>query len=294
MSVNRIQIKASLGEKQITIPIGQTFDEVGREQLIRDYEVVEQQDNVNIIQDYETTRYSFSGGSFIHYEFKFYSGGTYFDKFKPLGYKDYELAKNKKSFVNSFFKFDYWDSPLRKEQKLMFSIVVPANNCDKDYPAMVDINEDPLEYFSQLASGDLAPGQLPEYDIYHPYITVGPTQVRNEGYYIQWLKERNLLEINTFYMSCNFFNAGTGQSTRMINKNPLIPSGSWNPTTDLGTYDYPEWFYYQVKLTIREGTETPKYYYNVYNYSNMNLQYGIQGSSIGTLTPIIFYEYIEP
>ena len=57
MSVNRIQIKASLGEKQITIPIGQTFDEVGREQLIRDYEVVEQQDNVNIIQDYETPRF---------------------------------------------------------------------------------------------------------------------------------------------------------------------------------------------------------------------------------------------
>ena len=81
------------------------------------------------------------------------------------------------------------------EQKLMFSMVIPANNCDKDYPAMVDINEDPLEYFTQLASGDLAPGALPFYNIYQPYMTLGPTQVRNEGYYMQWLKERNLLEI---------------------------------------------------------------------------------------------------
>ena len=189
MSVNRIQIKASLGEKKVTIPLGQSFEEVGREQLIRTYEEVEQQDNVNIIQDYETTRYSYSGGSFVHYEFKFLSSaGTYDDKFSPLGYKDFELAKDKKSFVNSFFKFDFFDTPLRKEQKLMFSIVIPANNCDKDYPAMVDINQDPLEYFTQIASGNLCNGCLPEYDIYQPYMTLGPTQVRNEGYYIQWLK----------------------------------------------------------------------------------------------------------
>ena len=58
MSVNRIQIKATLGDKKVTIPIGQSFDEVGREQLISIYEEVEQQDHINIPQDYETTQYA--------------------------------------------------------------------------------------------------------------------------------------------------------------------------------------------------------------------------------------------
>ena len=35
-------------------------NEVGREQLITTYEEVEIQDNINVIQDFETTRYSFN------------------------------------------------------------------------------------------------------------------------------------------------------------------------------------------------------------------------------------------
>lgn len=55
--MNRIQIRVKPGEKNITVPLGQIFDGVGREQLITDYEEVELQDAVNVIQDYETTRY---------------------------------------------------------------------------------------------------------------------------------------------------------------------------------------------------------------------------------------------
>ena len=49
MAVNRINIKASTTDKTITIPIGQTFDEVGNEQLVRTWEEVELQDNINVI-----------------------------------------------------------------------------------------------------------------------------------------------------------------------------------------------------------------------------------------------------
>ena len=59
MAVNRIQIKASLSDKSVTIPIGQTFEEVGQEELIKTWEEVELQDNINVIQDYETTRYAY-------------------------------------------------------------------------------------------------------------------------------------------------------------------------------------------------------------------------------------------
>ena len=57
MTVNRIQIKASVGDKKVTIPLGQIFDEVGREQLVDTWEDVKIQEAVNPINDYETTRY---------------------------------------------------------------------------------------------------------------------------------------------------------------------------------------------------------------------------------------------
>jgi len=44
MAVNRIQIKASVGDKSVTVPIGQTFEEVGQEELIKTWEEVELQD----------------------------------------------------------------------------------------------------------------------------------------------------------------------------------------------------------------------------------------------------------
>ena len=45
--------------KKVTLPIANDFDEsLGREQLIKLYERSEMQDSINIIQDFETTRYS--------------------------------------------------------------------------------------------------------------------------------------------------------------------------------------------------------------------------------------------
>ena len=48
MTVNRIQIRASLNDDKVVIPIGQTFDEAGREQLIETYEQTELQDNIRL------------------------------------------------------------------------------------------------------------------------------------------------------------------------------------------------------------------------------------------------------
>ena len=53
MSVNRIQIKASSEDKKVVVPLGQIFDEVGREQLLEMYDEIELQSNINFIQDYD-------------------------------------------------------------------------------------------------------------------------------------------------------------------------------------------------------------------------------------------------
>ena len=58
MTVNRIKIRRKDVDKKVNIPIATDFDEsLGREQLVALYERSEMQDNINIIQDFETTRY---------------------------------------------------------------------------------------------------------------------------------------------------------------------------------------------------------------------------------------------
>lgn len=287
MSVNRIQIKASVGDKKITLPLGQVFDEVGREQLLEIYDEVELQDNINYIQDYETTRYSPDYGPEykIYYEFEFWnataSTPAYEMNYNVLGYSNAELAKNATSFVKSFFKFDFFDSPKREQQKLMFSMVMPTNNCSKhDVP--VNPLEDPEFYWAQKAI-DIA---LPVYNIYYPAFSgaASPSGV-NENYYIQWLKDRELFTATTFYMSCKFFNGKNGKVIRMLNQ----PA----PNPPPGSYNFEDWFYYQIILDIKQGNDNPKYNYKVHVYNSMLGNLGITGTAIGEtyLGPIKFYEY---
>ena len=310
MAVNRLNIKASTADKSITIPIGQTFDEVGNEQLVRTWEEVELQDNINVIQDYETTRYAYANNisaNTISYAFEFWDATTssYVDNFNVLGFLDRDLAKPKKAFTRSFFKFDFYDSPLRKEQKIMFTNILPLNNCMKEM-VTVNVNEDPTEYFAQLAADPLG---TPRYGVYQPICLLGPLHGRSENYYIQWLKDRELTEINTFYMSCKFYNAKTGKVTNMINESPTL-----SQITNGEVLSYPEWFYYQVKLVIstsNSSTIVPKYRYVVTKFNEAIMALGGGGAVgnglpgmtppdavPGTLlvpngVPIKFYEYVN-
>ena len=292
MSVNRIQIKATLGDKKVTIPIGQSFDEVGREQLISIYEEVEQQDHINIPQDYETTQYAHDNPDDdynMFYEFRFVdpATGLYVTNYNAQGFTNRELAKNKESFTSSFFKLDFFDSPNRNEQKIVFTMIIPANNSIKDYNVPVSSVDDAIEYYTQTAAGATPPNVFYTEGVYEPILQLSPMKGKSEGYYIQWLKERELMEINTFYVGCKFFNAKTGKIVRMVNK--PIP----NPTTSI--YDYLDWFYYQVVLDIRTDNMMPKYNYIFRQFSRFLFQNNMTGSQKGTSTSkVTFYEYINP
>jgi hypothetical protein len=245
---------------------------VGREQLVETWEEVKIQDAVNPINDYETTRYYHSstlnqGNTFYNFEFWNEDNSQYENSFNPLGYLDKELAKDKKSFIKSFFKLDFYDTPIRKEQKLMFSMIMPANNCRKEL--MVDVSEveDPIEYYTQKSKGI----PYPKYNIYTPQVQVGPFSGKNENYYIHWLKDRELYTGETFYMACNFFNAQTGKSTRMVNRD--FQAGGIQPE---GLYDPIEWYYYQVILSIE------KYQSPIYTYTVKKFNSGIMANNIAT------------
>jgi hypothetical protein len=95
-----------------------------------------------------------------------------------------------------------------------------------------------------------------------------------EGFFIYWLKKRNFLDIQTFYMTAKFYNAETGYFTRMIN----TPQSSF-PGSRF-TFDIPTYFYYTMKLDYDKQT------YQIFNQA---------GQRVGTPTlPIRWYEYINP
>tara|TARA_R110002012_G_scaffold291217_2_gene485553 strand:- start:49 stop:912 length:864 start_codon:yes stop_codon:yes gene_type:complete len=285
MSANRIQIKASLKNKKVVVPLGQIFDEVGREQLLEMYDEIELQNNINYIQDYETTRYApnYPPKFEIYYEFEFWdsANSAYVSDFNILDYSNSELAKNAQSFTKSFFKFDFFDTPVREEQKLLFSTIMPTNNCRKK-SVVINPAEDPEEYWNQRSEGI----NLPQYDIYTPaFSAASAPEGANENYYLQWLKDRDLFTGNTFYMTCKFFNGKTGTVIRMLNQ---------LPSPIQGQYSFEDFFYYQIILNIETGNTNPKYNYTVHPYNSVAGATGITLAPAGetVLGPIKFYEYV--
>ena len=285
---NRIQIKTNLGESRITLPLGTTFEETGREDQIRLWEMVEQQDAVNIIRDYETTRYYYGNSNDdynIHYRFYFTGDGqNWDDNYNIPGFTNAEMFRGKKSFTRSFFKFDFYDTPVRVEQQLMFTMVMPVTNSKKKTVPIV-YSEDPQEYFAWQSAGLPHP---PRYDVFDPTTVLAPSKGNNEGYYIQWYKNKDLYSGDTFYMSCKFYNAKTGDSIRMVNRKPNqvnLGSKALEPM---------EWYYYAVKLQVG-GNTVPKYNYKVFKSNINTFDNGILGSERGggTSSRIKFWQYFN-
>ena len=288
---NRIQIKTNLGESKVTIPLGTTFDETGREDQVRLWEMVEQQDAVNLIRDYETTRYYYGNDTNdykIYYGFHFTEDGVTWDTdYKLAGFTHPEMFRGKKSFTRSFFKFDFYDTPVRVEQQLMFSMIMPVTNSDNKLVS-IDYEEDPLEYYSQLSQG--VPSADIFYEVSTPLTTLAPSKGNNEGYYIQWYKNKDLYDGDTFYMSCKFYNSKTGEDVRMVNKKPNAANLGDKPLEPM------EWYYYAVKLYVGVGGVVPKYYYKVYNSNNITYTDGNLGSEKGggpLGSRIKFYQYFN-
>jgi hypothetical protein len=105
-----------------------------------------------------------------------------------------------------------------------------------------------------------------------------------EGFFIYWLKKRTFLDVNTFYMSAKFYNAKTGQFTKMMTgkgNNPLDQTNG--PQSSLSenkyAFDSTQYFYYTVKLDYTTQT------YQVFN---------VKGQRMGTSIPIKWFEYVNP
>ena len=278
MSVNKVTIVPDGANKQINIPVRLTWDYLGLDMAIDEYENQVVTEVVGVGRDFEVSRFAHApatgttDNTEVNYEFYFYSGGSLDDisswniNYMSEGFTPQELYYYNNNFSNSFFKLDFYDTPDEKRQTNYLTVIIPTQQGLK---------------MDTLMNRTVVSVKKPKFILDY----VGD----KEGFFLYWLKKRTFLDIDTFYMTAKFYNAKTGQFTKMMTgtNEPNSPLDStYGPqayvnrgTTDKYTFDNLLYFYYTVKLDYTKQT------YQVFNTF---------GQRLGTNIPIKWYEYVNP
>ena len=281
MDVNKIQLrKDGFVNKELAIPIQLTWDYLGLDQSIEEYEATIIEQVVGKEGDFEVDRFPNAPYTFfntatnqydeitnIQYEFNFYSGGSlsastsWGCNYQMEGFTTDEIFYYRNNFSNSFFKLDFYDNVDEKRQKNYITIIIPTQ---------------------QGLTMDAIMQRTPV-KIKKPYFDLDYVGDK-EGYFIYWLKKRNFLDINTFYMTAKFYNAKRGYFVKMMN----MPQSSIQG--DKFTFDSTKYFYYRVEMDYEKRD------YKVYNMNSSQNVYTINNLNqrAGVTIPIKWYEYVNP
>ena len=280
MDVNKIQImKEGFTDKQLVIPIELTWDYLGLDQSIDEYEGEIIKKVTGGFGDFEVNRFAHAPtliqdpnsatpfeATDIQYEFNFYSGGSlsfsgnWRSDYISEGFTTQDIYYYTNSFSNSFFKLDLYDNVDEKRQTNYITIIIPTQ---QGLTMDAVMNRTPVK-------------------IKRPYFILDYVGDK-EGFFIYWLKKRNFLDITTFYMSAKFYDASKGFFTKMIN----VPQSEI--IGNKYVFDNTKYFYYRVQMDYEKQT------YQVFNMNNPQL-YGGLNRRVGTTakTPIKWYEYVNP
>lgn len=261
MVANNIQVNfRNQVDISIPIPIEQVWDFQGQQQAIETYEVSVLEQILNKDEDFEVTRFEHkiynSTETSLNYEFFFWDrnstpGGEYLNSYTPR-FEVPQIYYYQKPFTKSFWKLDLYSSPSLRDQQVYITIILP-------------VQQGFLELTKLNNTTDVSI-RKPKYSLNY----IGD----KEGFFIYWLKKRDFINLDEFYMTAKFFDGSTGQFTKMMNRPQNLVS---NPT------DFPpdEYFYYRVKL----------------DYLSQQFQMFEFPVSVlsGTLSnPIKWYEYVNP
>lgn len=159
---------------------------------------------INPIENYETIRYihepyiSTSGLSQtdIWFYFYFIDGTNTYTKgldYNLVGISPNENAVMLKHTVKSFFKLEFFSTPNRRDQKLLFSKSLS------------------LPLGQKVFLSDLS-------DFIYVPVFVGNNYKNSENMYFFWFQDQTVYSGDTFYMSARFFNAEDGTVIPFANK----------------------------------------------------------------------------
>ena len=273
--MNKITIQQNgITDKQINIPVQLTWDYLGLDIAIDEYETEVITEVIGVGRDFEVSRFAHApatgttDSTEVNYEFYFYSGGSmnslnnWSINYLGEGFSPQEVYYYEPAFANSFFKLDFYDSTDEKQQTNYLTVIIPT--------------QQGLTMTTQM--------QRTQVSIKKPKFILDYVGDK-EGFFIYWLKKRTFLNIDTFYMTAKFFNGSTGKFTKMMTgrgSNPLDRTNGPQALLADGnkyTFDNMNYFYYTVKL----------------DYEKQNYQvFNTYGQRLGTNIPIKWYEYVNP
>lgn len=256
MIVNKYVIRGlSSNDKELTLPINMGWQMSGLEDSIELYEEDIIKEVIGIGNDYEVTRFShepFNDKTLLTYSFNFYKGEsiskknnwseTFLSKFSVA-----EVFYNRNVFNNSFFKLDFYDTTSDKRQKNYLTTILSPSKGIKT---------------SALLSQTTVNINKPRFELDF----VGNT----EGFFVYWMKDESIVGVNTFYVSCKFYDARIGAFSRMMTR----PQSDFSDPYD---FDNTRYFYYKFVLDYTKRTYA---FYDV-----------LSGQKVNTL---LWYEYVNP
>lgn len=272
---NYFRYTISPNDTFINIPVEIKFDNTGREDGLVEFQNDVLEDIINGINDFETTRFANAEYTTkpniteVNYKFSFFNPNSniqtatqtsWSDSYLNTGFADEEVYFFKDSFKKSFFKLDFYDTNETENQRAYISMILPTQQGLK-------------------MPGSIGPTPV---EIKKPYFVLDYVGADKEGFFIYWLKERDYININEFYMTAKFFNGKTGEFIRFTNEPQSIFNGF-----NKFNFDKSQYFYYKVVLN-----------YDNYEYEIFKEQPQVGGSPtllrVGdSANPIKWYEYVN-
>ncbi len=269
MNVNKFKILLSQSDSYLNIPINMDWDFSGRDQAIQEYETEMVREVLGLPLNFETARFDHNtyqnGDTELNYEFYFYNyqlpitastvttanwGITYLNR----GFSPEQIFYFQAPFRKSFFKLDFYDTPDEKTQKNYITVVIPVTQGQQQA-----INVQTL-LGTQLI-------KRPKYNLDY----IGD----KEGFFIYWLRNRDYIDINKFFMSAKFFDGRQGVFVKMTN----TPQTQITPNKFL--FNNANYFYYLVELNYDNKTYEVKRTDNLQRVGDFSV-------------PIKWYEYVNP
>jgi len=271
MSVNnsyRFVIPNNNG-KEINIPLEIKWDFYGRDDSIEVYEDDVIEEIIGTAKDFEISHFSHKNyltpdnlsKTSIGYEFNFFSGTTidiptsvdsdWRSTYLFEGFTSIEVYSYSKPFTKSFFKLDFYDTNEPTSQEIKFTIIIPVQQGKTEVSSISSV--------------------LPDVNIRIPTYELDFVGDK-EGFFIYWLRDKKMLNIDTFYMTAKFFSGRQGVFIRMMNRPQSTLSNKF-------VFNGSDYFYYKVVLDYNDFT------YSVFDTNDVR---------VGTNSPIKWYEYINP
>jgi hypothetical protein len=254
-------------DQYINVPVEIKWDFNGRDDSIDEYQDDIITQLIGGAGDFEVFRfdhdvYGVNNESQLNYDFKFYTGDNTTITASTVTTSDWkstyigtefnqdQVYRRLKPFTKSFYKLDFYDTTDTTVQTNYFTVILPVNGGD-----VIDM----------VINQYIGVGK-----VINPTFTLDFIR-NNEGFFIYWLRSREYIDIDTFYMSAKFFNAGSGYWVKMMTQPQVSLSNKFQFNNDL--------FYNKIKL----------------NYDDKTYQlFDMVGNRIGTGNPITWYEYVNP